>query len=66
MSKTIIYFFKEFSTNQFGLSIESEIGTFSALLPFSHEHNVLGGILDKNTMESLRDFLDILLREEHD
>lgn len=66
MSKTVIYFFKEFSTNQFGLNIDSDVGSFSTLLPFSYEHNIVGGVLSKNAMEGLQDFLEILLREEND
>jgi hypothetical protein len=64
MSKCIIYFFKEFRTNQYGLIIENDSEVFSALLPFDDSSKVMGGILYKNDIERLRDFLNVLLTKD--
>jgi len=65
MSEAIIYFFKDFRTNQYGINIESEIANFSVLLPFSDD-KIIGGVLTKSIMKGFQDYFDILLREEDD
>jgi hypothetical protein len=63
MAKGIIYFFKDFTTNSYGIAIESDVNSFSMLLPISYEKKVMGGVLNRNKVESLRDFLNLLLKE---